>query len=123
MSRNAFIPLTLSLLISGCAIETEEQAEARRTQFNGRTVAEVSAIIGTPFAKDQTKAIWQYKGSYQNSLPLQRLINGKWVTYGYRYETVEIGCTYTATLAKGRIQTSTYEGNRCGRYSPKLPNA
>ena len=123
VSRNAFIPLALSLLISGCALETEEQAEARRTQFNGHSVAEVSAVIGAPLAQDRNKAIWQYKSSYQNSIPLQRLINGKWITYGYRYETVEIGCTYTATLVQGRIQHGTYEGNRCGRYAPKLPKA
>ena len=120
IKQKALLAFALTLLVSGC-FETKEQAEARRIQFNGRTVAQVAAVIGKPIAQDKSKAIWQYSNSYSKNVPIQHYINGRWITTGYRTQQVNVDCTYTATLRAGRVQTSTYEGNSCGRYAPKLP--
>jgi protein involved in sex pheromone biosynthesis len=111
--------LTLTLFVSGC-LETKEEAEARQAQFNGKTVAQVVAVIGKPIAQDKSRAIWQFQSSYTRSVPIQQYINGKWVTRGYRTEQVNVDCTYTASLNSGRVTNSKYEGNSCGRYAPKL---
>lgn len=117
--HKALVALTLSTLLSGC-FETKEDIEARQSQFNGSSVAQVSAVIGKPIAQDRAKAIWQYKNTYRNRVPIQHYMNGKWITSGYRTETVKQICTYTATLSAGRITASTYAGNSCTRLAPKL---
>lgn len=109
----------LTLLISGC-FETEEEVAARRAQFNGKAVAQVAVVIGKPIAQDRSKAIWQFSSSYSKSVPITHYMNGKWVTTGYRSQQVNVDCTYTATLSAGRIKTSTYKGNSCGRFAPQL---
>jgi protein involved in sex pheromone biosynthesis len=108
-----------TVLLSGC-LETPEQAEARRTQFNGKTIAQVANEIGKPTVQDDKKAVWIYQHSYTNRVPIQSYINGAWITTGYRSEQVRLNCTYTAKLNAGLIKTSTYDGNSCARYSPKL---
>jgi len=118
--QKTLLAFALTLLVSGC-FETKEDAEARRAQFNGRTVAQVAAVIGKPIAQDKSKAIWQYSNSYSKSVPIQHYINGRWVTTGYRTQQVNVDCTYTATLSAGRVKTSTYQGNSCVRFAPKLP--
>ncbi len=107
------------LLLSGC-FETEEEREAREAQFNGKTVSQVATVIGKPSAQDKTKAVWLYKDSYINRVPIQSFRNGKWITTGYRSERVHVNCTYTAALNKGRVVSGIYEGNSCGRIAPKL---
>lgn len=114
-----FITSAAAVLLTGC-LETPEQAEARRTQFNGKTVAQVAEVIGKPTAQDKSKAVWMYQNSYTNRVPIQSYLNGAWVTTGYRTEQVRLKCTYTATLSAGRIKNSIYDGNSCARYSPKL---
>lgn len=111
----------MTLFLTGC-LETPEQAEARRTQFNGKTVAEVSEVIGKPTTQNKSKAVWMYQNSFTNRVPTQSYINGTWVTTGYRTEQVRLRCTYTATLSEGRIKTSHYDGNSCQKYSPKIKN-
>lgn len=119
IEQKALIAITLTILLSGC-FETKEEVEARQSQFNGSTVAQVSAVIGKPIAQDSGKAIWQYKNSYVDRVPIQHYMNGKWITSGYRNQTVNLDCKYTATLSAGRIKTSTYVGNSCNGFAPKI---
>ncbi len=119
IKQKALTALTLALLVSGC-FETKEEAEARRIQFNGKTVAQVSAVIGKPTAQDNSKAVWQYQNSYTKQVPYQVYQSGIWITL-YRTEYVSQDCTYTATLNAGRLITSHYTGNSCRRFAPKIP--
>jgi len=119
MKQKALIALALTLLVSGC-FETKEEAEARRTQFNDRTVAQVSAIIGKPTAQDKSKAVWQYHNAYYKQVPYQVYQSGIWITL-FRTEYVSQDCTYTATLSGNRIKTSHYAGNSCRRFAPTMP--
>jgi outer membrane protein assembly factor BamE (lipoprotein component of BamABCDE complex) len=119
IEQKALVTLTMALLLSGC-FETKEEIAAREAQFNGKTVSQVATIIGKPIAQDKSKAIWQYNSSYTRSEPITQFINGNWITVGYRNVPVNVGCTFTATLSAGRVKTSTYAGNRCERYAPKL---
>ncbi len=111
--------LSLVLLLSGC-IETSEEHEARQAQFNGKTVAQIAAVIGQPAAQDKIKAVWLYKDSYIDRTPIQSFRGGKWITTGYRNQRVHVNCTYTALLSRGQVQSSVYDGNSCGRYAPKI---
>lgn len=111
--------LTITLLISGC-FETKEEAEIRHAQFNGRTVAQVAAVIGKPTIQDRSKALWRYENSYYRQVPYQVYQSGIWITL-YRSEYVSQNCTYTATLSGNRIKTSHYTGNSCRRFAPKMP--
>jgi len=119
LKQKTLTALVITLVVSGC-FETKEEAAARLAQFNGKTVAQVVAVIGKPIAQDKSKAIWQYHNSYTNRVPIQNYINGTWVTVGYRNEQVNLDCTYTASLRAGRVQTGTYDGNSCDRFAPKL---
>lgn len=119
IKQKTFIILTLTLLVSGC-FETKEEAVARHIQFNGRTVTQVSGIIGKPAAQDKSKAIWQYHNAYYKQVPYQVYQSGIWITL-YRTEYVSQDCTYTATLSGNRIKTSHYVGNSCRRFAPKMP--
>lgn len=109
---------SLALALSGC--ETTEEITARQDQFNGSSLAQVIATIGEPTQRDKSKATWTYKNSYINRVPIQHYMNGKWITTGYRNETVQVNCTFVATLNSGRVIKSDYEGNRCKRFAPKL---
>ena len=117
--NKVLVAFTLTFALSGC-FETKEEIAARRAQFNGKTVAQAATVIGKPIAQDKSKAIWQFSSSYSKSVPITHYMNGKWVTTGYRSQQVNVDCTYTATLSAGRIKTSTYRGNSCGRFAPKL---
>ena len=118
IKQKALTALILTFLVSGC-FETKEEIEARRAQFNGKTVAQVSSVIGKPIAQDKSKAIWRYENSYYKQVPYQVYQSGIWITL-YRSEYVSFDCTYTATLSAGRVITSHYIGNSCRRYSPKI---
>jgi|GEM_PF-5883158 len=118
--QKTLLAFALTLLVSGC-FETKEDAEARLAQFNGKTVAQVAAVIGKPIAQDKSKAIWQFSSSYTRDDPIRQYINGKPVIVGYRPRKVNINCTYTAALRAGRVKASAYQGNSCVRFAPKLP--
>ncbi|KAB7613727.1 hypothetical protein F9L33_10155 [Amylibacter sp. SFDW26] len=118
MRFSLFISFFTSFL-SGCFISQEEIA-ARKTQFNGANIAEVTKIIGPPIEYDSTKAIWKYEETYKRKIPLQSFVNGTWITTGYRSEEISIDCTYTAQLENDYIQSSHYSGNSCARLYPKI---
>lgn len=109
----------LTFILTSC-IETKEEAEARRMQFNGQTLPQAYEIIGKPDVRDNTKAIWQYSNSYTQQIPIQNYKNGRWITNGYRTEYVNLACTYTAHLSGNRIISSEYKGNSCRRFAPTI---
>ncbi len=117
--RKVTAVLLLAVILSGC-VETAEELKVRQEQFNGKTVAQVAEVIGQPAAQDRTKAVWLYKDSYIDRTPIQSFINGKWVTTGYSNQRVHVNCEYTAALSKGRILSSVYVGNSCGRFAPSI---
>jgi len=119
IAQKVLAALTLTLLLSGC-FETKEQIAARQAQFNGKTVAQVAGVIGKPIARDRTKAIWQYHGTYTRSEPTYIYVNGQRILSGYRTIVGNLDCTFTAALQAGRVKNATYVGNSCARYAPKL---
>ncbi|KAB7610397.1 hypothetical protein F9L33_13935 [Amylibacter sp. SFDW26] len=117
--KNVITGLSLAVVLSGC-FETAEERETREMQFNGKTVAQIAAVIGNPTIKDKTKAVWVYKDTYIDRTPIQSFRNGKWITTGYRNQRVYVNCKYTASLSKGRVNSSVYDGNSCNRFAPKI---
>ena len=111
--------LILGLIyLTGC--ETPEQRIARETQFNGIPLSEVTGIIGQPSLQSVEKAVWNYDNSYINQVPIYHHINGELLLVGFRRDRIRVSCTYTATLRAGQVINSSYVGNSCARFAPKL---
>ncbi|WP_216595347.1 hypothetical protein [Aestuariivita boseongensis] len=114
--------MTVALFLAGCGVPAEEM-EARKAQFVGKPLSDVSAAIGRPSAQDRKQAIWTYKNSYVTRIPIQSLRNGTWVTIGYRNQTNTVSCTLTAQVSQGVVVSTQYEGNSCARFAPPLSDA
>lgn len=108
-------------LLTLAACETSEQIAARERQFNGKALDEVIAVIGPPTERSRTEAVWSFRETYVFHSPNTVLINNKLVTIGTTPHEGVRACTYRATIERGRVVSSTYQGNGCARYAPKLP--
>lgn len=108
-------------LLALAACETPEQIAARESQFNGKALDEVIAVIGPPTERLRTEAVWSFRETYVFHSPNTVLINNKLVTIGTTPHEGVRACTYRAALAQGRVVSGAYQGNGCARYAPKLP--
>jgi hypothetical protein len=108
------------LLFILAACESPEQITARQEQFNGRSLEEVVAIIGPPTERTRSEAVWSFRETYVFHSPNTVLINNKLVTIGTTPHEGVRACTYRATLERGRVTASAYQGNGCARYAPRL---
>jgi hypothetical protein len=112
------IPISLTLTLAAC--ETPEQQTARLEQFQGKALAEVTSIIGEPTIQNKTTAVWYHESVHTDYQPIYH-------PYGYGYgfghrRTYRLKCTFTATLKNDRVATSSYKGNSCKRFAPKIKN-
>jgi hypothetical protein len=114
------IPISLIFTLSAC--ETPEEQTARLEQFQGKTVAEVASIIGAPAIQNKTTAVWYHESIHTDYQPIYRPYGyGYGSPYGYGHRrTYRLKCTYTATLKSGRVAASSYKGNSCARFAPKI---
>jgi hypothetical protein len=115
-------PLGLAMLASlVAACETPQDIVARQAQFDGKTFNEVVAVIGNPKQKTSQSAVWNYKETHTNLTPVYRYDqHGRAILVGHNRNDVTLTCTYTANLKSGRVTSSTYDGNGCKKYAPKL---
>ncbi len=119
--------LAISLILALNACETKEDVAKRLVQFNGRTLAQVSQVIGPPTLQDKSHAVWFYEATHTEYLPYYRPhlyshrpgYRGHVHGYGIP-QTYYINCTYTASLKFGHVTTSKYKGNSCQRFAPML---
>lgn len=117
------IPISLTLALSAC--ETREEFAIRLTQFDGKTLAQVTSIIGPPTLQNKTTAVWFHESTHTEYRPHYRPYRyghryGRGFGYGYGHSyTYRLNCTFTATLKAGRVMDSTYKGNDCQRFAPK----
>ena len=123
MARWRFIPATTllatTLFLPGC--ETPAEIEARRSQFNGAALGDVIATIGEPQSQSSSQAIWHYSRSGVHYVPTYAYRpNGQAYVVSQRRMDYTITCTFTASLASGRVVDSLYDGNGCDRFAPKL---
>ncbi|MBL4750231.1 MAG: hypothetical protein JKX71_06565 [Amylibacter sp.] len=110
--------LAISLTFALTACETKEDVAKRLVQFNGKTLAQVSDIIGEPTLQNKTRAVWFYEATHTEYQPYY---------YGHRHRhhgyaipyTYRVNCIYTASLKSGRVVASQYKGNSCQRFAPK----
>jgi hypothetical protein len=112
------IPISLTLTLAAC--ETPEQQTARLEQFQGKALAEVTSIIGEPTIQNKTTAVWYHESVHTDYQPIYHPYG-----YGYGYghrRTYRLQCTFTATLKNDRVATSSYKGNSCKRFAPKIRN-
>lgn len=117
--RSTILASITILSLAGC--ETPEERQARETQFNGKTVAEVEARIGKADRVTATSAIWKSEYTTTTRVPVYGGgPGGKQVLLYYRPQQTTHSCTYTATLNAGRVVLSDYVGNDCRRFAPKL---
>lgn len=116
----AFFALMVCLVLVAC--ETPEDRAARETQFNGKPLAQVSAAIGKPDLQNAKTAIWKFSERQIYFDPIYIYdSHGRARIVGHHRRPVHLECTYTATLSRGRVVASVYEGNSCLRYAPRLP--
>lgn len=108
-------------LLTLAACETSEQIALREAQFNGKALDEVIAVIGPPTERSRGEAVWSFRETYVFHSPNTVLINNKLVTIGTTPNEGVRTCTYRAALERGLVVSSTYKGNGCARYAPKLP--
>lgn len=111
--------ICISLALTAC--ETKEDATKRLTQFNGKTLAQVTDVIGKPTIENKTTAVWYHESTHTEYQPYYSpYIYGHRHHYGYRHSyTYRLKCTYTAKLKKGRVLSGIYKGNSCLRFAPK----
>lgn len=113
------IPICLTLALSAC--ETPEQQTARLEQFQGQTVAQVAEVIGKPTLKNKTTAVWFHESIHTEYRPYYWPYGyGYGYGYGGRRTTYRLNCTLTATLKNDRVISSSYKGNSCKRFAPKI---
>ncbi|MFX4295415.1 MULTISPECIES: hypothetical protein [Roseobacteraceae] len=126
MTSKSFVkftrPFTLFLaLLSVAACESPQDTAARQAQFDGLPLSQVIATIGAPTQKSSTSAIWQYNETKTDFVPIYSYDQfGKARVSGQRQQTVTLSCTFQATLDNNRVVASSYDGNSCGRFAPKL---
>lgn len=116
-----FVTLCTLPMLTACLFETTDQKVTRLTQFNGKTVAQVSQIIGKPTEQTTDSAIWAYSKTTTTREPVYEdfgVFGGLQIVY-YDETTTTSKCTYTANLSKKRITSSLYDGNSCKRFAPK----
>lgn len=116
--RSAFAIMAAAAALTAC--EAPEDRLARETQFDGATLDNVVSKIGPPDINTEQQAVWNHRNTYTNRVPIRHYVNGRWHTVGYRNERVVSECSYTATLDRGRVVASKYEGNSCRRFAPDL---
>ena len=118
------IPISLTLALTAC--ETPEQQTARLEQFLGKALAEVTSTIGEPIIQNKTAAVWYHESVHTDNQPIYHPYGyGYFYGYGYAYghrRTYRLQCTFTATLKNDRVATSSYKGNSCKRFAPKVKN-
>ena len=117
-------PRLLALLclcsLSLIACETAQDRAAREAQFNGKTLSEVIAVIGPPAQRSASSAKWHHTETRYKSTPRYTTINGQLVPAGSWQDPYQATCTYIAKLQNGWVTKSTYLGNACARFAPKL---
>lgn len=113
------IVICTSLILTAC--ETKEDVAKRLTQFNGKTLAQVTEIIGKPTLQNETTALWYHESTHTEYQPIYHHNKyGHRHRYGYGNSyTYRLKCIYTAKLKKGRVASGTYSGNSCLRFAPK----
>ncbi|KAB7615698.1 hypothetical protein F9L33_02745 [Amylibacter sp. SFDW26] len=113
--------LSTPLFLSACLFESAEQKVTRAQQFNGKTLAQVSSLIGPPTQQSANSAIWHFDKTVEiTETRFENFQRGKSRLIGDVTETTHFNCTYTATLDQGRIASSQYDGNSCRRFSPTV---
>ncbi len=114
--------LIISITFALTACETKEDVAKRLIQFNGKTLAHVSQIIGKPTLQDKSRAVWFYEAIHTEYQPYYHPYRYGHRHHGYGHRiphTYRVNCTYTASLKSGRVLASKYKGNSCQRFAPK----
>ena len=115
--------LSAPFILAACLFESSEQKVQRTTQFNGKTLAQITSIIGQPTEQNTNSAIWHFdKTVIITETRFENLPRGKERLIGGVTETTRFNCTYTATIDRERITSSVYDGNSCRRFSPTVYN-
>ncbi len=114
------LSLSAAITLTACLFETPEQKVSRATQFHGKTLAQVSQIIGPPTEQAPNTAIWFFDKTVTIKEPIEekRGRRNRIVVVGTYDDITTFKCTYTATLVNDRIASSVYKGNSCKRFSP-----
>lgn len=121
LKRISAIALLLTGALGLSACESPENRAAREAQFDGQPLSAVIARIGNPSIQTTDKAVWTYKETTTNSMPVYRYTqDGQAIFVGHNHQKVTLSCTYTALLNAGRVLESRYEGNSCRKFAPKL---
>ena len=111
----------VAFLLAAC--ETPEEHTARVNQYNGKTVAQVIAVLGSPISRTPSQAVWERRGSYVVRHPIHEFYNGHWFIVGYDYQTVYQHCVFAATLKRGIVVASQVNGTGCLKIVPRLPKS
>jgi hypothetical protein len=102
------------------ACETSEMTAARQSQFNGKPLEDVVAVIGPPTQQTRSEAVWSFRETYTYHSPNYVSVNNQLIMTGTTPHEGVRACTFSATLEDGVVIASRYEGNGCARYAPKL---
>jgi len=108
------------MLLAAC--ESPEDRQARETQFDGQSLDAVVTKIGQPTQLNANKAIWFYRDTQTNYVPVYSYNQyGQATVVSHNRQVITVECKYAADLKSGRVVRSTYQGNSCERFAPKLP--
>lgn len=101
--------LAVLVLISLAACESPEATTMRQSQFNGKSLDEVIAVIGLPTKRSRRgEAVWSFRETYVFHSPNTVLIDNKLVTIGTTALEGVRACTHRAVLDRGRVTASSY---------------
>ncbi len=116
------LSLSAALTLTACLFETPNQRTTREAQFNGKTVAEVTQLIGPPARQTEKVAVWDFEETRTTIEAIYEGVGpGDGQTFvAFEEETRIFKCVYTATLENRRIATSSYEGNTCRYFFPRV---
>lgn len=109
----------LMILLAGC-FESPESVAERQAQHNGKNVSELIAGYGTPVNRTANSASWVYQFSYYTAGPSIGYANANIGLAGQAQVLRTVFCRFTAHLDGNIVVRSTYEGNGCAHFAPKL---
>ena len=108
-------------MLGVAACESPQETAARQAQFDGKPLSQVVALIGAPTKKSSTSAVWQYNETTTDFVPIYSYDQfGKARVSGQRRQTVTLTCTFQAVLNDDHVVATSYDGNSCERFAPKL---
>ena len=109
----------LMIQLAGC-FESPESVAERQAQHNGKNVNELIAGYGNPVNRTANTATWVYQFSYYTAGPAIGYANANIGLAGQAQVLRTVFCRFTAHLDRNIVVRSTYEGNGCAHFAPKL---